>query len=57
MDAADSIYTGYGEMPTTEGFGDPKRFYFEGNRYLDAQYPKLDRIIRIRIRGDNAKAR
>jgi cyclophilin family peptidyl-prolyl cis-trans isomerase len=51
MEVADSLYALYGGVPSSEPpLGDPKRLYNESNKYLDTQYPKLDRIIRITIR-------
>lgn len=51
MEAADSIYFGYGELPSSPApLGNPRRFYGESNRFLDKEYPKLDRIIAIRLR-------
>ena len=53
MEVADSLYAIYGEGPTTPMFGgDPRRLYSEGNKFLDARFPRLDRIIRITMRGD-----
>ena len=53
MEVADSLYSGYSDMPISEPpFGDVKRMYREANRYLDTTYPKLDRIIRVRIRPE-----
>jgi cyclophilin family peptidyl-prolyl cis-trans isomerase len=54
MDVADSLYTKYGEGPTQESWGgNPKRLYYETNKYLDKEYPKLDKIIRIVVRKPN----
>ena len=51
MDVVDSLYSGYGDLPIMDPpMGDPKRMYKESNKYLDKQYPKLDRIVRITIR-------
>jgi peptidyl-prolyl cis-trans isomerase A (cyclophilin A) len=56
MDVADSLYSGYGERPISEPpFGDVKRLYRETNKYMDKEYPKLDRILRITIRSDSAR--
>ncbi len=53
MEVADSIYSGYGELPSSPApMGNPRRFYAETNRYLDKAYPKLDRIIAIRLKQD-----
>ena len=51
MDVADSIYARYAELPMSEPpMGDVKRLYRESNKYLDAEYPKMDRIVKITIR-------
>ena len=51
MEVADSLYSRYGEMTMADPpFGDGKRLYRESNKYMDAEYPKLDRIIKITIR-------
>jgi len=51
MDVADSLYSRYGELTMAEPpIGDAKRLYRESNRYMDAEYPKLDRIRRVTIR-------
>ncbi|MBV6522382.1 MAG: hypothetical protein MNPFHGCM_02530 [Gemmatimonadaceae bacterium] len=51
MEVADSLYSLYGEFPMSEPpLGDVKRLYRESNRYLDATYPKLDRIVRVVVR-------
>ena len=52
MELADQIYAGYGEMPSAPApEGNPRRFYGESNKFLDKEYPKLDRIIAIRLRA------
>jgi cyclophilin family peptidyl-prolyl cis-trans isomerase len=52
MEVADSLFAGYGEMPAmAEPLGNPKRLYGESNRYLDEEFPKLDRIVRISVRS------
>lgn len=54
MEFADAIYAGYGELPSSPApVGNPRRFYAESNRFLDKAYPKLDRIISIRLRQDS----
>ena len=54
MEVADSLYSGYGEVTMAEPpIGDAKRLYRESNEYMDAEYPKLDRIVKIRIRSDS----
>ena len=51
LDVADSLFGGYGEMPASPPpMGDPKRLYGESNKYLDQQFPKLDRILKIVVR-------
>jgi cyclophilin family peptidyl-prolyl cis-trans isomerase len=51
MDVVDRIYGGYGE--TAGGgmrAGKQDRMMNEGNRHLDQDFPKLDRLIRARVR-------
>jgi cyclophilin family peptidyl-prolyl cis-trans isomerase len=56
MDVVDSLYASYGELPISDPpLGDPKRLYAESNKYLDAKYPLLDRILKITIRPDSAR--
>lgn len=56
MEVVDSLYAFYGEFPAADApLGDPKRLYGESNRYLDAKFPLLDRIVRITIRPDTAR--
>jgi len=51
MEAADSLCSRYGEMTMADPpFGDGKRLYRESNKYMDAEYPKLDRILKVTIR-------
>lgn len=51
MEVADSLYGGYGEIPASPApMGNPRRFYAESNRFLDKEYPKLDRIVSITVR-------
>jgi peptidyl-prolyl cis-trans isomerase A (cyclophilin A) len=53
MEVADSLYSRYGEMTMADPpFGDGKRLYRESNKYMDAEYPKLDRILKVTIRQD-----
>ena len=40
--------------PEPAPMGNPRRFYGESNRFLDKTYPKLDRIISVRVRADSA---
>jgi len=51
MEVADSLYSRYGDVPMAEPpIGDAKRLYRESNKYMDAEYPKLDRIKKVTIR-------
>lgn len=55
MEVADSLYAGYGEVTMAPPpIGDPTRLYRESNKYMDAEYPKLDRIVKITIRSSPA---
>lgn len=50
MFVLDSLYSGYGEVPAAAPpMGNPTRLYGEGNRYLDKEFPLLDKIIRITL--------
>lgn len=52
MEVADSLYYRYGELTMAEPpLGDVKRLSLESNRYLDAEYPRLDRILKVTIRA------
>ena len=56
MEVADSLYSGYGEVTMAEPpIGDAKRLYRESNKYMDVEYPKLDRILKITIRPDSIR--
>jgi peptidyl-prolyl cis-trans isomerase A (cyclophilin A) len=48
MAVADRLYAGYGERPMAKA--NTKRVYGESNAFLDAKYPKLDRIRKVTIR-------
>ena len=49
--APDSLHWGYGDIPSLPApMGNPRRFYGESNRYLDKEFPKLDRIVSIKVR-------
>ena len=51
MEVVDSLYFGYSDVPVMpEPLGHPRRLYSEGNKYLDAEFPKLSRLVRITIR-------
>lgn len=45
----DSLYAGYGDTPPRGDGPDAVRAMRDGNRYLDAEFPELDRIIRARV--------
>jgi cyclophilin family peptidyl-prolyl cis-trans isomerase len=51
MDVVDALYAGYGEE-SGGGMrgGKQEKLFTDGNRYLDAEFPKLDRIIKATIR-------
>lgn len=49
MAVADRLYAGYGERPMAKA--NTKRVFGESNTFLDAKYPKLDRIRKITIRA------
>ena len=49
MEVVDALYKGYGEG-APEGHGpSQERIQMEGNAYLDADFPKLDRILRTEM--------
>ena len=49
MAVADRLYAGYGERPMAKA--NTKRLYGESNAFLDAKYPKLDRIRKVTVRA------
>jgi peptidyl-prolyl cis-trans isomerase A (cyclophilin A) len=49
MAVADRLYAGYGERPMATA--NTTRLYGESNAFLDATYPKLDRIRTVTIRA------
>jgi len=56
MDVVDSIYSGYGDMPSQGGKGpDPTKIHLEGNAYLEKNFPKIDYIKTATIVTDAAK--
>ena len=56
MEVADSLFSSYGDLPISDPpLGDPKRLYAETNKYMDKEYPKLDRILKITIRPDSTR--
>ncbi len=53
MEVADSLFSAYGEMTMADPpLGDARRLYRESNRFMDARYPKLDRILKVTIRPE-----
>ena len=46
---ADRLYAGYGERPMAPA--NTTRLYGEANAFLDAKYPKLDRIRKVTVRA------
>ncbi len=56
MDVVDSIYSGYGDMPSQGGSGpDPNRIAAVGTAYLEKSFPKLDYIKSATIIAPAAK--
>jgi cyclophilin family peptidyl-prolyl cis-trans isomerase len=49
MAAADRLHAGYGERPMAKA--NTARVYGESNAFLDAKYPKLDRIRTVTVRS------
>jgi peptidyl-prolyl cis-trans isomerase A (cyclophilin A) len=49
MAVADRLYAGYGERPMAAA--NTKRLYAAPNAFLDAKYPKLDRIRKVTVRA------
>jgi len=49
MDAVDRFHAGYGEMAPSGQGPDQSRIQREGDAYLAAQFPRLDRILRVRV--------
>jgi homoserine O-acetyltransferase len=50
MKIVDALYSGYGEN-SGGGMraGHQDRVFLEGNAWLDREFPKLDRVIRVRV--------
>ena len=48
MAVADRLYAGYGERPMAKA--NTTRVYGESNAFLDARYPRLDRIRKVTVR-------
>jgi peptidyl-prolyl cis-trans isomerase A (cyclophilin A) len=49
MDVVSTLYKGYGEGAPNGGGPSQDRIQSEGNAYLDAEFPKLDRIVTAQI--------
>ena len=49
MAVADRLYAGYGERPMAAA--NTARLYGQANAFLDAKYPKLDRIRKVTVRA------
>jgi homoserine O-acetyltransferase len=50
MDAVDRLYAGYGEQAGGGMRGGRQgKLLAAGNAWLDADFPKLDRLLRVRI--------
>ena len=49
MEVVDALYSAYGDGPPTGTGPEQGSIQAEGNAYLDANYPELDRIVRASI--------
>lgn len=49
MDIVDSLYKGYGEGAPRGAGPDQGRVQSQGNAYLEAQFPKLDGVVRATV--------
>ena len=50
MKVVDKLWVGYGEARSMGGLGPEQgKIMEQGNSYLDAEFPKLDRILRARV--------
>jgi peptidyl-prolyl cis-trans isomerase A (cyclophilin A) len=50
MEVVDSLNANYGEIPMSDPpLGDPKKLFGQTNKWLDARFPKLDKIIAITV--------
>jgi peptidyl-prolyl cis-trans isomerase A (cyclophilin A) len=49
MDVVDQLYSGYGEGAPNGSGPSQARIQAEGNRYLEAEFPRLDYVIRATI--------
>jgi len=51
MDVVDALYSGYGEGAPNGAGPSQGQIQAEGNRYLEAEFPQLDHVIRATIVG------
>ncbi|MBM81099.1 MAG: peptidylprolyl isomerase [Planctomycetaceae bacterium] len=56
MDVVDSLYSGYGEGAPRGAGPDQGRIQYEGNEYLNRDYPNLDYVIKATIVSDELAA-
>ncbi len=49
MDAVDSFYNSYGDMPPMGQGPDPSQIQLRGNEYLESRFPRLDYIRKATI--------
>jgi peptidyl-prolyl cis-trans isomerase A (cyclophilin A) len=49
MEVVDHLHAGYGEMPPQGNGPDQRRVMLEGEAYLAAEFPLLDRILRVHL--------
>jgi peptidyl-prolyl cis-trans isomerase A (cyclophilin A) len=49
MDAVDSFYNSYGDMPPMGQGPDPSQIQLRGNEYLESRFPRLDYIKTAKI--------
>lgn len=49
MEVLDKLYSGYGEWEPPGRGPNATRILTEGNNYLDARFPKLDKILRAKV--------
>jgi peptidyl-prolyl cis-trans isomerase A (cyclophilin A) len=49
MDAVDSFYNSYGDMPPMGQGPDPSQIQLRGNEYLESRFPRLDYIKKATI--------
>jgi peptidyl-prolyl cis-trans isomerase A (cyclophilin A) len=51
MDVVDALYSGYGEGAPNGAGPSQGQIQAEGNRYLEAEFPQLDHVIRATVVG------